>query len=182
MRKAAGPDPDPTTKRDAVGSECGHGVSDEPRPVPADGTFGRPPPDHSANDFSLHDAWLVERARHGDHQAFALLVRRYRAQAAPGPDAADSRPGTRTRPGARNLLASVHPSQSIRHLAAVSAPGSFAWRLTSGWTGFATANMSRRFPPRSIEPVATARRRSRCLMPIPEPRRNWHKKFSSSWD
>ena len=78
MRKAAGPDPDPTTKRDAVGSECGHGVSDETRPVPADGTFGHPPPDHSPNDFSLHDAWLVEHTRHGDHQAFALLVRRYK--------------------------------------------------------------------------------------------------------
>jgi len=26
---------------------------------------------------SLNDAWLVERARHGDHAAFAVLVRRY---------------------------------------------------------------------------------------------------------
>ena len=28
-------------------------------------------------ESSLNDAWLVERARHGDHTAFAVLVRRY---------------------------------------------------------------------------------------------------------
>jgi RNA polymerase sigma-70 factor, ECF subfamily len=28
-------------------------------------------------ESSLNDAWLVERARHGDHGAFAVLVRRY---------------------------------------------------------------------------------------------------------
>ncbi len=28
-------------------------------------------------ETSLNDAWLVERARHGDHAAFAVLVRRY---------------------------------------------------------------------------------------------------------
>ncbi|MGZ3392213.1 MAG: RNA polymerase sigma factor [Isosphaeraceae bacterium] len=39
------------------------------RPIPA--TAG---PDDEA---SLGDAWLVERARHGDHAAFAVLVRRY---------------------------------------------------------------------------------------------------------
>ena len=27
--------------------------------------------------LNLNDAWLVEHARHGDHQAFAVLVRRY---------------------------------------------------------------------------------------------------------
>jgi len=31
-------------------------------------------PDDEAN---LNDAWLVDRARHGDHAAFAILVRRY---------------------------------------------------------------------------------------------------------
>jgi RNA polymerase sigma-70 factor, ECF subfamily len=30
-----------------------------------------------ADEESLNDAWLVERARHGDHAAFAVLVRRY---------------------------------------------------------------------------------------------------------
>ena len=29
------------------------------------------------DEASLNDAWLVERARHGDHTAFAVLVRRY---------------------------------------------------------------------------------------------------------
>src|SRR5271165_5648909 len=29
------------------------------------------------DESSLNDAWLVERARHGDHTAFAVLVRRY---------------------------------------------------------------------------------------------------------
>jgi len=29
------------------------------------------------HESSLNDAWLVERARHGDHAAFAVLVRRY---------------------------------------------------------------------------------------------------------
>ena len=30
-----------------------------------------------ADEENLNDAWLVERARHGDHAAFAVLVRRY---------------------------------------------------------------------------------------------------------
>lgn len=29
------------------------------------------------DEANLNDAWLVERARHGDHAAFAVLVRRY---------------------------------------------------------------------------------------------------------
>jgi RNA polymerase sigma-70 factor (ECF subfamily) len=40
-------------------------------PVSASASIG---PDDEAN---LNDAWLVERARHGDHAAFAILVRRY---------------------------------------------------------------------------------------------------------
>ena len=31
----------------------------------------------SDDEATLNDAWLVERARHGDHTAFAVLVRRY---------------------------------------------------------------------------------------------------------
>ena len=75
MRKAA--KPGSTTKRDAVASARSHGVSDELRPVRAEEIFGGSDPDHFANDVNLNDAWLVERARHGDHLAFALLVRRY---------------------------------------------------------------------------------------------------------
>lgn len=33
--------------------------------------------DLGLDESSLNDAWLVERARHGDHAAFAVLVRRY---------------------------------------------------------------------------------------------------------
>ena len=33
--------------------------------------------DEPQNDLNLNDAWLVEHARHGDHKAFAVLVRRY---------------------------------------------------------------------------------------------------------
>lgn len=34
-------------------------------------------PSASGDEMGLSDAWLVEHARHGDHQAFAALVRRY---------------------------------------------------------------------------------------------------------
>jgi len=47
------------------------------RPAHADGTFGASGLDGSGDELHLHDAWLVEHARHGDHQAFAVLVRRY---------------------------------------------------------------------------------------------------------
>jgi RNA polymerase sigma-70 factor, ECF subfamily len=76
MRKVARPRPDTTAKHDAVGSTRCHGVPDELRPVHVEGMFGSSAPD-LGNNTSLHDAWLVEHARHGDHQAFALLVRRY---------------------------------------------------------------------------------------------------------
>ena len=33
--------------------------------------------DGLGDEANLNDAWLVEHARHGDHQAFAVLVRRY---------------------------------------------------------------------------------------------------------
>jgi RNA polymerase sigma-70 factor (ECF subfamily) len=34
-------------------------------------------PDSAADELKLNDAWLVERSRHGDNEAFAVLVRRY---------------------------------------------------------------------------------------------------------
>jgi RNA polymerase sigma-70 factor (ECF subfamily) len=43
-------------------------------------TQGKPPaPAHNTSHLETdpNDAWLVEHARHGDHEAFALLVRRY---------------------------------------------------------------------------------------------------------
>jgi RNA polymerase sigma-70 factor (ECF subfamily) len=38
---------------------------------------GRTPATGSDDEASLNDAWLVERARHADHAAFAILVQRY---------------------------------------------------------------------------------------------------------
>src|SRR5689334_17336934 len=38
---------------------------------------GRVPTDGSDDEANLNDAWLVERARHADHAAFAILVQRY---------------------------------------------------------------------------------------------------------
>ncbi len=47
------------------------------RPSRVAGSFGATGPDDSSDVLNLNDAWLVEHARHGDHQAFAVLVRRY---------------------------------------------------------------------------------------------------------
>jgi RNA polymerase sigma-70 factor (ECF subfamily) len=47
------------------------------RPSHAEGTFGPSGSDGSGDEIHLHDAWLVEHARHGDQNAFAVLVRRY---------------------------------------------------------------------------------------------------------
>ena len=43
----------------------------------AEGTFGASDLESCGDEQHLNDAWLVEHARHGDHQAFAVLVRRY---------------------------------------------------------------------------------------------------------
>ena len=47
------------------------------RPAREEATFGAPGTHGSDDVLNLNDAWLVEHARHGDHQAFAVLVRRY---------------------------------------------------------------------------------------------------------
>ena len=52
-------------------------VVPRPHTARAEGTFGAAGRDGSRDDLPLNDAWLVEHARHGDHQAFAELVRRY---------------------------------------------------------------------------------------------------------
>lgn len=41
------------------------------------GEQGRTSVDGFGSDVNLNDAWLVELARRGDHEAFAVLVRRY---------------------------------------------------------------------------------------------------------
>jgi RNA polymerase sigma-70 factor (ECF subfamily) len=50
---------------------------DDIHPGRAQETFGVSGLDASSDESNLNDAWLVEHARHGDHQAFAVLVRRY---------------------------------------------------------------------------------------------------------
>jgi len=49
----------------------------ETRPGLVEGPFGVARKDVSNDELNLNDARLVELARHGDHQAFAVLVQRY---------------------------------------------------------------------------------------------------------
>ena len=50
---------------------------DDGHPACGGGMLGVTPLDGLSDEVNLNDAWLVEHARHGDHQAFAVLVRRY---------------------------------------------------------------------------------------------------------
>jgi RNA polymerase sigma-70 factor, ECF subfamily len=52
-------------------------VRDDGHPASGGGKPGLTGLDGSSDEVNLNDAWLVEHARHGDHQAFAVLVRRY---------------------------------------------------------------------------------------------------------
>src|SRR6516164_461920 len=76
MRKPAKPGLEPDARID-VTTDAGTPVVPRSRAARAEGIFGAASPDGSSDDLHLHDAWLVEHARHGDHQAFAVLVRRY---------------------------------------------------------------------------------------------------------
>jgi RNA polymerase sigma-70 factor, ECF subfamily len=73
MRKPAKPGPKVDVKTGARAQV----VRDETRPARTEGTFGMANQDGSSDEVNLSDAWLVEHARHGDHQAFAVLVQRY---------------------------------------------------------------------------------------------------------
>jgi RNA polymerase sigma-70 factor, ECF subfamily len=77
MQKPAKPGLTHEDMRDVIkGARTRDGV-DGRRPSPADESFGGMSADGSSDEGNLNDAWLVEHARHGDHQAFAVLVRRY---------------------------------------------------------------------------------------------------------
>lgn len=77
MRKSATPGPEPNARQDVrAGARTQHARADT-RPARDDGKFGGVGLDGSSDEVNLNDAWLVEHARHGDHQAFAVLVRRY---------------------------------------------------------------------------------------------------------
>jgi RNA polymerase sigma-70 factor (ECF subfamily) len=77
MQKPAEPERKPDASIDVtrdVRNPVKHAGS---RPAHDESTFGVWGPDGSGDVVNLNDAWLVEHARHGDHQAFAVLVRRY---------------------------------------------------------------------------------------------------------
>src|ERR1700689_603511 len=77
MQKPAEPERKPDASIDVtrdVRIPVKHGGS---RPAHDESTFGVWGPDGSGDVVNLNDAWLVEHARHGDHRAFAVLVRRY---------------------------------------------------------------------------------------------------------
>jgi len=90
MRKSVkdGPLPDTDTRAQGGGSAGNDGIAAAGRShaggaseaVPAANPPATGPDPATAgpdDEASLGDAWLVERARHGDHAAFAVLVRRY---------------------------------------------------------------------------------------------------------
>jgi RNA polymerase sigma-70 factor (ECF subfamily) len=77
MRKPAQPGLEPDARIDREIEVRTPVVRDEIGPARVEETLGASGPDGSRDEPNLHDAWLVEHARHGDHQAFAVLVRRY---------------------------------------------------------------------------------------------------------
>ena len=119
--------------------------------------------------------------RHGDHQAFAVLVRRYERKLI------------------RVLLRLVHEPEQARDLAQET-----FWRVYTRLDRFDTARRfgpwlfrvgvnlaldwlrsTRNAPParpRSIGPTPTARRSSSCPTRTPGPGPSWRRKFSMSWD
>jgi RNA polymerase sigma-70 factor, ECF subfamily len=77
MQKSATPGPEPDARLEHRARMRTQRTMDSKRPERAERPLGVPPPGDCSDEASLNDAWLVERARHGDHQAFAVLVRRY---------------------------------------------------------------------------------------------------------
>jgi RNA polymerase sigma-70 factor (ECF subfamily) len=77
MQKPAMPGCGSDARTDVEADGCTPPARAPVRPAHADGTFGASGPDDSGEELHLHDAWLVEHARHGDQHAFAVLVRRY---------------------------------------------------------------------------------------------------------
>jgi RNA polymerase sigma-70 factor (ECF subfamily) len=77
MREPAGSGYGPDARVDVEADGCTPAARVPARPAPVDGTFGPSGLEVPGDDLHLHDAWLVEHARRGDHQAFAVLVRRY---------------------------------------------------------------------------------------------------------
>jgi RNA polymerase sigma-70 factor, ECF subfamily len=77
MREPAKPGREPGARTDAMRDSRTPVQGAGARSSRVEGRFGAPDPDGCGDEQHLNDAWLVEHARHGDHQAFAVLVRRY---------------------------------------------------------------------------------------------------------
>jgi RNA polymerase sigma-70 factor (ECF subfamily) len=77
MQQPASTGPYPDARRNASSDARAQGVRAESRPARAEEKVGSANQDSFSDDLNLNDAWLVEHARHGDNQAFAVLVRRY---------------------------------------------------------------------------------------------------------
>jgi RNA polymerase sigma-70 factor (ECF subfamily) len=77
MRKATTPGSDPGARLDVGTVACTKHARDDGQSATSDRIPGLMNANSSSDEVNLNDAWLVERARHGDHQAFAVLVRRY---------------------------------------------------------------------------------------------------------
>jgi RNA polymerase sigma-70 factor, ECF subfamily len=77
MRKPATPGPDPDAALEVIGGAHTQDAHDEGRRAYVGEKPGATERDGNPDEVNLNDAWLVELARHGDHQAFAILVRRY---------------------------------------------------------------------------------------------------------
>jgi len=77
MVKPATPGSDPDARFDVKKDGCIPTARAPSCTEPAGGSFAASNLDSAGDESHLHDAWLVEHARHGDHQAFAVLVRRY---------------------------------------------------------------------------------------------------------
>jgi RNA polymerase sigma-70 factor (ECF subfamily) len=77
MWKQTTPEPDSDARRGASMGARTQPACNVGHPASGGGKVGVTPRDGLSDEVNLNDAWLVEHARHGDHQAFAVLVRRY---------------------------------------------------------------------------------------------------------
>ena len=121
MEKPATPGHDPDARLDVETDGFTPTARAPARPAQVEGPFGASDLGGPGDESHLHDAWLVEHARHGDHQAFAVLVRRYERKLI------------------RVLLRLVHEPEQARDLAQET-----FWRVYTRLDRFDTA---RRFGP-----------------------------------
>jgi RNA polymerase sigma-70 factor, ECF subfamily len=77
MQKATHPGSNPDARLDVNVFAGSNGAQDDRRRATVSGKPRGITLEGVGDDANLNDAWLVEHARHGDHQAFAVLVGRY---------------------------------------------------------------------------------------------------------